>query len=65
MIFPDAAMVSAKRTEKPHRTPPLPHRPASVPNASWEPANRGRWGIREPASVRQSGEERKRPSAAL
>ena len=65
MIFPDAAMVSAKRTEKPHRTRPLPPRPTSVPNASWERTNRARGGIREPASVRQSGEGPKRPSAAL
>ena len=65
MIFPDAAMVSAKRTEKPHRTPSLPPRPTSVPNASWEPTNRGRWGVIESARVRQSGEEPKRPSAAL
>ena len=65
MIFPDAAMVSAKRTEKPHRTRPLPPRRTPVPNASWEPTNRGRWDIREPARVRQSGEGPKRPSTAL
>ena len=65
MIFPDAAMVSAKRTEKPHRTRLLPPRRTPVPNASWEPTNRGRGGIREPAVVRQSGEGPKRPSAAL
>ena len=46
MIFPDAAMVSAKRTEK-RRTHLLPPRRTPVQNASWEPMNRGRGGIRE------------------
>jgi hypothetical protein len=32
VIFPDAAMVSAKRTKKPHRTRLLPPSPTPAPN---------------------------------